>query len=140
MKNPNKQHFKINNKDLIQKICDFYIKSQSIKKCCEKFKFGKFAIKNVLLRNNIPITVKRRIFKINEDYFEKINTETKAYFLGWMVSDGNVYKNNVVLACKDVEILEMFKKDLNYEGKIYKDKKRYVSYYYFFKKISSRFS
>lgn len=62
-----------------------------------------------------------RKYKLNEDYFEKIDTEAKAYFLGYMVADGYVYsirKNTetdsmaICLNEKDIDILKYFQKEL----------------------------
>lgn len=36
-----------------------------------------------------------RTYTLNKDYFEKIDTEDKAYFLGWLATDGNIHKNTV---------------------------------------------
>lgn len=62
---------------------------------------------------------KRRVFKINENFFETINTEAKAYFLGLLSADGNIAKNEnrirIGLHEKDKYILEEFNKQLEYE-------------------------
>ena len=67
----------------------------------------------------------------NENYFEKIDTEEKAYFLGFIAADGCVSqrtKNCVVLSIninkKDVEILEKFKESINFSGNIFFSKSR----------------
>lgn len=63
----------------------------------------------------------RRKFDFNEDYFETIDTEDKAYFLGWLYSDGyvGIKTNTVSLASDDEEILNSFKKCLKLEKPIY---------------------
>ena len=61
----------------------------------------------------------RKIEKIN--YFEKIDAEEKAYFLGLLSADGNIIDNKetgnysikLTLGSKDKEILEIFKKEVN---------------------------
>jgi len=66
--------------------------------------------------------VKRK--KYNENYFEKIDTEEKAYFLGFICADGciinnpkiNRYKLILTLHVKDKHILEKF--ILNINGKM----------------------
>jgi len=61
-----------------------------------------------------------RIYSLKEDYFEKIDTEDKAYFLGLLIADG--YNNNrqftLSLQEKDVHILEIFKECLKYDSPI----------------------
>lgn len=49
---------------------------------------------------------------INEDFFESIDTEAKAYFLGLMYSDGSVSKNQFYLKLKDEDIIIKFKECL----------------------------
>lgn len=55
-----------------------------------------------------------RIYNINESILEKIDDEWKAYFLGWMYSDGNIQKDlgrmRISLSSKDEYILEYFSK------------------------------
>lgn len=60
----------------------------------------------------------KRKYKIDEKYFEKINREDKAYFLGLIITDGNVdtkgkrFRMSLSLHDKDKYILETFKKYL----------------------------
>lgn len=48
------------------------------------------------------------MYKINENYFEKIDSENKAYWIGFISADGNVYKNklSIELNNKDDELLK----------------------------------
>lgn len=58
----------------------------------------------------------------NEDYFEVIDTEHKAYWLGFIMGDGCVSNNKTLsigLKNSDVDILEKFKADIGYQGNIY---------------------
>lgn len=61
------------------------------------------------------------------DYFETIDTEAKAYYLGLMLTDGNVhkmkrnteqYRIQIALQSQDRDILERFKKELHSSNKI----------------------
>lgn len=62
----------------------------------------------------------------NIDYFKKINTEAKAYFLGLLYADGNIYKNklSISLQDKDKHILETFKNSILATNPIYKITKK----------------
>jgi DNA invertase Pin-like site-specific DNA recombinase len=68
----------------------------------------------ILKRNNIklrPATANKRQYKINEDYFEKIDTEEKAYFLGFLYADGHITSGkgkSITLSLQkaDIHILE----------------------------------
>lgn len=71
---------------------------------------------------------KRRKYNLNENYFNKIDSEDKAYFLGLLFADGYnyTYGNNkyvsLRLSVTDIDILEKFQLyiDSNYPIKIYK--------------------
>lgn len=86
-----------------------------------------------VLKNNGIIVKKcaeiNRKNNFNEDYFEKIDTEDKAYFLGLLYADGNIYlKRNrvqITLQKKDKYILEEFSKFINSTAKLYVDREKY---------------
>ena len=64
----------------------------------------------------------------NHNYFNKIDTEQKAYFLGLMQSDGWIFKKNdnsrqIGLCLEEDYIIEYFKKELETENKIVERKK-----------------
>lgn len=55
-------------------------------------------------------------YTCNENFFENIDTEEKAYWLGFIAADGHVSKKNSIiiqLAFKDKSHIEKFKKSLN---------------------------
>ena len=56
-----------------------------------------------------------RKYSIDERYFENIDNEHKAYWLGFLMADGNVYKNSVRvgLSIVDYDHLVKLKKSLN---------------------------
>ena len=76
------------------------------------------------LRNNKDNS---RKYNINHNYFEEIDTEDKAYWLGFIYADGYITKNNnqkcfgISISEKDVEILYKLNKCINsnYEIKNY---------------------
>lgn len=68
----------------------------------------------------------RRAYSVDDNYFENIDTQKKAYWLGWLVTDGyvtskinskrGVYNTSCIslkLQEKDKNVLEDFKKDIN---------------------------
>lgn len=57
----------------------------------------------------------RRIYKVNEDFFKCINTEEKAYILGFICADGHIEKDrlNITVSIKDKEILEKIRYAMN---------------------------
>ncbi len=55
-------------------------------------------------------------YNFNENFFEKIDTEEKAYFLGFLYADGNVSQQNhiiIQLHNKDEDIIYKFLKAIN---------------------------
>lgn len=67
----------------------------------------------------------KRIYKVNENYFEKIDTPEKAYILGFFYADGYNNQETGVLEFvqkeERIDILEQIKECLecNYEIKEY---------------------
>ena len=68
-------------------------------------------------------------YNFNKDYFQKIDTEDKAYFLGFIVADGCISEksNSVQIIQKETYILEEFKKYIEFNGPVYKDEYRGIS-------------
>ena len=80
-------------KDVEDKICyQYQEEGQTLTFLARLYHCRDEAIRAVLLKNNIPIKrkglSKNRLLK--EDFFDIIDTEEKAYFLGLMFADGNV--------------------------------------------------
>lgn len=73
------------------------------------------------------IVRKYKFSHINENYFEKIDTEAKAYFLGFIFADGSIFRSNskdsyvleLGIHIKDLYILEKFKTEVCPSHKIY---------------------
>lgn len=76
---------------------------------------------NILKKHGIQLRERVQKYNFNENYFEKIDTEDKAYFLGFIVADGGVSRNNTLcITQKEIDVLEDFKKYIKFEGKIRK--------------------
>src|ERR1035437_6505732 len=74
----------------------------------------------IIIRKQIPINpYNKKTFNIN--YFETINSEDKAYFLGLLFADGCISGNCISISLKisDKHILENFKKCINGNIKIH---------------------
>lgn len=63
---------------------------------------------------------------VKETYFQYIDTPTKAYLLGMIYADGNVYKNRFYIKLweKDRAFLEETGKELGFNGTLYLEPKR----------------
>jgi len=112
-----------------QEIVDSCIKDYqnglSKHKILKKYQCGQRSLNKVLKGANIKERNRSEVvqkYKLDENYFEKIDSCKKAYFLGFLWADGhNNLKNNCVsigLTSKDVHILERFKKWLKSERPI----------------------
>lgn len=107
--------------DQINKIIDMY-KIEKI----STVKIGKIMgcnynkINKILKENHVPITNNgRRKYKLNETYFDSIDTPNKAYILGFLYADGNVYpdKQTIFMSLQedDYEILEKIRIEIGSE-------------------------
>lgn len=82
-------------------------------------------IKKILEKNNIKIVRKRRInINLKENFFEDIDSEEKAYFLGLLFTDGSVTDEHkrqsqvrLELQERDLELLEKYKNILGIGSK-----------------------
>jgi len=66
-------------------------------------------------------------YHVKEDFFSAIDTEEKAYILGWWYSDGNVMdsgKCRLQIAEQDKDILDWIRAQLEYEGPLHFVKRR----------------
>lgn len=119
-----------------------FFSEEEIKDICEKYSTGTWSqrllaeeyhcnhhtIKRVLIENNIPIIthMRKSNLYLKDNYFETIDTEIKAYLLGILFTDGNVfkYKNKEIyqvgleVSIKDKELLDILKEEVNSSAKI----------------------
>lgn len=89
----------------------------TLKGLAKKYNLCSETIKKILLANDVKIkhNMPHKDFNLKQDFFEIIDTEAKAYFLGFLFSDGNVFNNQIALEIqrRDEEILQRLKKELN---------------------------
>lgn len=91
------------------------------------YNMSRSAIYAMLKRKGVKInndqSKLQRKYSLDETYFNKINTEQKAYFLGLLYADGCVFpkRNSISIALqeKDRHILECLKKELKTNKPIY---------------------
>ena len=95
-----------------QTICIIkeYLNGTSTKELSRKYSMSTNNIVNLLKRRNIERRQSK--YYANFNYFENIDTEDKAYFLGFIYADGNLYKNTlkIYINQRDEDILYKFKK------------------------------
>lgn len=107
---------------LINLAIDEYINTsiydRSITKLADKYGVNRKTIVKYLNERGIEITNTHGKVPFNENSFDVIDTEEKAYWLGFLYADGYITsKNNRIglsLAIKDIDHLQKFNKFLNY--------------------------
>ena len=103
-------------KEDIKKMIEAYRQGDSTIKLGNQFVVSPTAIYGLLKKKEIPmrsLSHSMQKYDINENYFEIIDTEEKAYWLGFICADGyiNFKRNNLVigLAIKDKKQLQKLK-------------------------------
>lgn len=101
----------------------YTVEDQDIVTISKNYGVNNTSIHRLLLREGVPIkdaSDSRRKYEIDTSYFEKVDTEDKAYFLGLLYADGNLatseYSVSISLQEKDKDILETFREKMNYSN------------------------
>lgn len=109
-----------------QTIINLYEKGNSAYKIAKELSIDNssvyYQLKKYGIKSKLPSEAGRK-YSLNQNYFEKIDTEDKAYFLGLLASDGCITDTNKILIGlqeEDGYILELFKKYVDYEGVLFK--------------------
>lgn len=105
-------------------IINDYIGGKSILALSNQYQISSHTIRKILKDNNIPkiSQAKRLNPSLKEDYFEQINDKDKAYWIGWILTDGCIQSNNdnlqISLIKDDGYILNLFERDLGISGHV----------------------
>lgn len=113
---------KIISEELKQEIRKYYLSEpMTLDKLAAKFNLSRPTVSKIL--GDIPRYSKAKLNNPNmkERFFETIDSEEKAYFLGLLISDGNVFKDDtgrqasisITLDLNDEYMLAKFKEVLN---------------------------
>lgn len=102
----------------IQLIKEMYEQGMSAYKISEKLGLSKSSIYYHLNKNNLIRSNKEnsRKYFVNHNYFDIIDTQEKAYWLGYMYADGYVSSSNgkkVGVTSKDIDHIKFFRDDLD---------------------------
>lgn len=112
---------KVITEELKQEIIKYYLSQpMTMKQVEDKYELSHPTITKIL--KDVPKYTKAKLNNPNmkEHFFQEINEEAKAYLLGLLISDGNVFKDNtgrqasisITLDLKDEYMLEKFKEVL----------------------------
>ena len=121
---------KIITSELKQEIIKYYLSQpMTMKQVEDKYELSHPTITKIL--KDVPRYSKAKLNNpnANERFFKNIDSEEKAYFLGLLISDGNVFKDStgrqasisITLDLNDEYILHKFKEVLNVNTSISKD-------------------
>lgn len=90
-----------------------------VKELSEKYQIAECTIYNIIKRGAKEYKIANKRYSVNSEYFKDINTEEKAYWLGFLYADGYVRMKydrsgelKLKLGRKDKEHIELFKKCL----------------------------
>lgn len=117
--------------ELTQNIINYYRSTpMTIQHLAEHFKLSVPTIIKMLQNNKVERWNKYRLLspELDENYFDNIDNETKAYFLGLLLTDGNVYVDyssntrqklfSLSLKQEDAYLLKIFKEQIHSHHKI----------------------
>lgn len=114
------------NKEWLQKQFDLY---ETVSEVSKQTGYPRTCITRYATRFNIykKKYTRKNVNTVNEDYFKEIDTEEKAYWLGFFMADANMYiyedgrrQFSIKIKDSDHEHLEKFKKAVNFSGQIIK--------------------
>lgn len=121
---------KIITSELKQEIIKYYLSQpMTMKQVEDKYELSHPTVTKILKDVSKYSKAKLNNPNANERFFKNIDSEEKAYFLGLLISDGNVFKDStgrqasisITLDLNDEYILQKFKEVLNVNTSISKD-------------------
>jgi len=86
------------------RVCKLYRNGATMRELSHLYEVDDTTILSILRRNGeVTRPTKENQYQITEDFFDNIDTEEKAYFLGMLYADGNVAKDqpSISLALKE---------------------------------------
>lgn len=79
-----------------------YLSGLSLAKIAKSHKIDRHKLSDLLKKDGINIQVNNKIYFYNDQFFKRIDTEEKAYWLGFLYADGyiaNSGKRHIVELC-----------------------------------------
>lgn len=110
-------------------VNEYLINHKAMYTIADENNWPKGTVRRIYLNSGNPVRTDREQalkYSCNEDFFGKIDTEEKAYWLGFMYTDGFInnkrnhtnYKIGITLTESDKNHLEKFKQAINFTGEI----------------------
>lgn len=109
-------------KEIEDKVCqDYVLGNYSSRELGIKYNLSKACVLKILERNNIP-RINRRLVNndLDVNFFQEIDSEEKAYLLGFIFADGSVSNGEFFLKIheRDIEIIHKFRELVHSNCKI----------------------
>lgn len=125
-------------KEYIQEMVEKYNNGATTIELAKEYKIGDRTVATILRKEGVKIrrAVRRTKLK-NHNYFSVIDTPEKAYFLGFMLTDGSIIEDkrgnrapsvSIMLKAEDAYILEELDKQLGSDGSSVKISNRNEAY------------
>lgn len=108
------------------KIVNMYRNGLSCQQIADEYKVSFHSISNLLENSGVSRDNRYKNTELDTTYFHSIDRYDKAYFLGLIISDGNITDNLVKISLhpRDIEILNVFKKKTQNSNNIYHRKSK----------------
>jgi intein-encoded DNA endonuclease-like protein len=99
-------------KDNIE-ICKLYVDGMTTEEIGRMYSVTDNTIAKILRKNGVCLRKAiRRSLVTNHDYFAEIDSPDKAYFLGWMITDGSIIRSETRPDRRDIISLEIVAQDI----------------------------
>lgn len=103
----------------IEKAVDYYLQNKiGVAECAKMFGIHRTTLGQHILKRD-PDYNSRRRYSIDEHFFDNIDTEEKAYILGYFTADGCIKSKpgeiKIALSTKDIDILEKMRQAMKNE-------------------------
>ena len=112
--------------EILNKIINDYHNGKSLTKIAKDENLSRRKVTKLLKDAGETIINKHNEIKFNQQYFDLIDTEEKAYWLGFIFADGCIMTNNYTfelsLGKQDEDHIKKFVSDVQFTGKIYNKK------------------
>ncbi len=103
--------------DCKNEITTMYEDGFSADKIGKKFGYHETSILEFLRKCNVKVRG-LRIYDVDEEFFDDINTEAKAYILGFAYGDSNNSRDSFRTSVTDRDVVEIIKREMKFEGPI----------------------
>lgn len=114
-------------------IVSAYLNGSSVLRLSKEYNTNTKIIQNILNENHIEkiSQMKRNNPLFIEDYFSVIDSKEKAYWIGWLLTDGGVSDKHdieIALMSQDESILHILEDDLHICNKVKPHQEKYVRF------------